>query len=57
MRALLTRIAHLALFDDARTEMTDAAVLIEGTGIAPSGGRPISPGRQPTGWWTFPAMS
>ena len=37
MRTLLTNIAHLALFADARTEMTDAAVLIEGTGIAAVG--------------------
>jgi cytosine/adenosine deaminase-related metal-dependent hydrolase len=37
MRTLLTNIAHLALFDDAGTEMTDAAVLIEGTGIVAVG--------------------
>ncbi len=37
MRTLLTNIAHLACFDDARTEITDAAVLIDGTGIVTAG--------------------
>jgi len=37
MRTLLTHIAHLACFDDAGTELTDAALLIDGTGIVAAG--------------------
>ncbi len=37
MRTLLKNIAHLACFDDARTEITDAALLIDGTGIVAAG--------------------
>ena len=37
MRTLLKNIGFLACFDDAGTEITDAAVLIDGTGIVAAG--------------------